>query len=166
MLSLSLSSEGLMWHYINSDYNIQYITGDFNLRERERECFATSSEKHGLVSYSSLLIKYKIEKPVWFGYCLASTLGQEFFVARLNKFSVEITVEIQSFSWFNCYWHADLAAIASLQFGITTSINTGTFHQNNAPALQGRAHPWNKCTLVMQHNVNCTRLMAYTLSSL
>lgn len=76
MLSLSLSPEGLIWHYINSAYNIQYITGDFNLRETERECFATSSGKHGLVSYSSLLIIYKIEKTVWFCNCLASTLGQ------------------------------------------------------------------------------------------
>lgn len=71
MLRLLLSPERLVWHYTNTDYNIQYVTGDFNLTGRE--CFTTSSGKHGLISYFSLLIIYKIEKAVWFCNSLAST---------------------------------------------------------------------------------------------
>lgn len=39
--------------------------------------------------------------------------GRSSLLPRLNKFSVEIIVEMQSFSWFNCCWHADLTALAS-----------------------------------------------------
>lgn len=75
--------------------------------------------------------------------------GRSSLLPRLNKFSVEIIVEMQSFSWFNCCWHADLTALASWQFGITTIVILAHFTKILAPGqhIHETSAPWSCTTM-------------------